>query len=113
MQLSLPPIKDPALQKFCEEHELYDILVAAYHYAQKLACFKFPKKCVDTLHGREGRKGRRGSSFPSSLSSLLPITKSVKRFVKHARNLIITYEGVLTNSEKCTCSFALVGVEEK
>ena len=35
MQLSLPPIKDPALQKFCEEHELYDTLVAAYHYAQK------------------------------------------------------------------------------
>jgi len=35
MPLTLPPIKDPALQKFCEERQLYDTLAAAYHYVQK------------------------------------------------------------------------------
>ena len=35
MQLTLPPIKDSALQQFCDERQLYDTLAAAYHYVQK------------------------------------------------------------------------------
>ena len=35
MPFPIPLIKDPALQKFCEERQLYDTLAAAYHYVQK------------------------------------------------------------------------------
>ncbi len=33
--LSLPPIKDPALQKFCQERSLEPTLAMAYQYAWK------------------------------------------------------------------------------
>jgi len=35
MPFPIPPIKDPALQKFCLEQNLYDAVAAAYHYFQK------------------------------------------------------------------------------
>ena len=35
MTFPLPPIDDPALQKFCDTHDLYEAVAAGYHYAQK------------------------------------------------------------------------------
>lgn len=35
MPFPIPPIKDPALQKFCKEQNLYDAVAAASHYVQK------------------------------------------------------------------------------
>lgn len=34
-QFPLPKIDNPALQKFCAEHNLYEAVAAGYHYAQK------------------------------------------------------------------------------
>ena len=35
MAFPLPLIENPALQKFCEKHNLYEAVAAGYHYAQK------------------------------------------------------------------------------
>ena len=35
MAFPLPLIDDPALQKFCETHNLYEAVAAGYHYTQK------------------------------------------------------------------------------
>jgi len=35
MAFPLPPIDDPALQKFCKTHNLYEAVAAGYHYAHK------------------------------------------------------------------------------
>lgn len=35
MSFPLPKIDNPALQKFCAEHNLYEAVAAGYHYAQK------------------------------------------------------------------------------
>ena len=35
MIFPLPLIDNPALQKFCAEHNLYEAIAAGYHYAQK------------------------------------------------------------------------------
>lgn len=35
-QFPLPIIDNPALQKFCKEHNLYEAIAAGYHYAHKL-----------------------------------------------------------------------------
>ena len=35
MIFPLPPIDNPALQKFCAKHHLYEAVAAGYHYAQK------------------------------------------------------------------------------
>lgn len=32
-QFPLPVIDNPALQKFCKEHDLYEAIAAGYHYA--------------------------------------------------------------------------------
>jgi hypothetical protein len=34
-QFPLPPLKDEALMKFCQKHDLFEAVAAGYHYAQK------------------------------------------------------------------------------
>ncbi|MBC8228019.1 hypothetical protein H8E77_00530 [bacterium] len=41
-QFPLPVIDNPALQKFCKEHNLYEVIAAGYHYAHKF--FPMAKK---------------------------------------------------------------------
>jgi len=47
-QFPLPPIDDPALQKFCAEHDLYEAIAAGYHYAHKF--FPTAKKIEIDFH---------------------------------------------------------------
>ena len=49
MAFPLPPIDNPALQKFCEKQNLYEAVAAGDHYAQKF----FPEAQKISLRFRE------------------------------------------------------------